>query len=258
MERVTDSLTSADGTRIVYHMQGKGVPLVILHGSLATTELYQPLADLLEARYRVVLVERRGYGLSEQGPRPSDFARQAADLAAVLAIMDEPGYVFGHSCGGLVALHAMSDSLAVRRLALYEPPVAFVGPTLVATLNRIRDLVADGRRAEAVIEFMTAISDSLPPADLLRQVAERLAPQAPGLITDLECITGMDTDLSRWSTLNTPTLLLTGEKTDAYGKNSIELLQQVLPNARTTRLRGQGHHFDDPRPVAEALSEFFA
>lgn len=257
MEQTTHCVTSADGTAIVYHTQGAGTPLVIVHGTLTTTENYRPLADLLAPRYRVVLMERRDYGVSGNGPRPADFAGRAADLNAVLDAVGEPGFVFGHSCGGLVALHSLCDSVKVRRLALYEPPVSLVGPVLASTLDNARDLASADRPADAIIEFFTAIRDSAPPAGMLEGLAALLGPYAHGMVADLECITGMDPDLSPWSTLDIPTLLLTGELTDAYGSRSIELLRQTVPNTRTVTFAGAGHQIDDPRSVAEALCEFF-
>lgn len=257
MERITESVTSTDGTRIVYHVQGQGAPLVIVHGTLAPVDTYYALADLLAPYYRVVLVERREYGVSGNGPRPLDFARQAVDLAAVLEAVGEPSFVFGHSCGGVVALHALLTPVTVRRVALYEPPVALAGPVLAATLEKARDWMAVGRPGDAIIEFFGAIMDSAPPAGMLDGMAAMLAPRAHGLVADLECFTGMDPDLSRWCTLEVPALLLSGELTDSYGTKSIDLLQQTIPNARTITFPGLGHTFDDARPVADALREFF-
>jgi pimeloyl-ACP methyl ester carboxylesterase len=255
MEHTTHSVTSADGTAIVYHTQGTGTPLIIVPGTLTTAENYRPLADLLALHYRVILMERRDYGVSGNGEHPAEFAAQAADLNAVLDAAAEPGFVFGHSCGGIVTLHALGDSAKIRRLALYEPPVSLLGPTLAPTLATVRDQVSAGRPADAVAEFFTAIRDSAPPAGMLADLAALLGPLAHGMVADLECITGMDPDLGPYSTLDLPTLLLTGEHTDAYGSRSIELLQQTLPHTHTITFPDAGHQIDDPRPVAETLRE---
>lgn len=125
----TEGVVSADGTRIVFHAQGAGPAVVIVPGALVTVDTYLELAELLAPDYRVIVVERRGYSPSGNGPRPAEFAAQAADLAAVLAAVGEPAFVFGHSAGGLVTLDATHrDPSMVRRLALYEPPAALAGP----------------------------------------------------------------------------------------------------------------------------------
>ncbi|MEC3917808.1 alpha/beta fold hydrolase [Nocardia sp. CDC160] len=259
MSRNTESVESADGTRIVFHTQGSGPPLVIVHGALVTLDMYRHLADLLSTHHRVVLIERRDYGPSGNGPRPAGFAAQAADLAAVLDTVGEPAFVFGHSMGGLVALHAMHrDPSKVRRLALYEPPVVLAGPPLAPTLASIRELMDDNQPAEAIIEFFTAILDSAPPRSVLLPLGEALASRAPGLVVDLECLTTMATDITPWSTIALPTLLLSGELTDTYGTKSIALLHTTLPNTQTTTLPGEHHNPDNPESLAAALRDFFS
>ena len=255
---LTDTTRSADGTKIVYHRIGSGPPLVIVHGTLATTEMYRPIADLLSEHYQVVLVERRDYGISGSGARPAVFARQAEDLAAVLGELDGPADVFGHSCGGLVAMHALTIGAAsIRAIALYEPPVAMAGGALTAILGRCRELLRAGCPQDAIAAFLSAVGDNVSDADV-RPIATLLAHRADGMVADLECVTATPTDLSQWPARTVPTLLLTGEATDEYARRSIALLQRHLPAAATITLPGQGHHPDDAMLMATELRAFFA
>ena len=258
MTVVTDTVLSADGTKIVYHRIGSGPPLVIVHGTLATTEMYRPIADLLSEHYQVVLVERRDYGVSGSGARPATFARQADDLVAVLGELDGPSNVFGHSCGGVVTMHALIIAPAsIRAIVLYEPPVALAGGALTETVSRCRELVRAGRPEDAIVAFFTATGDNVSDADV-RPIARLLAHRADGMVADLECVTAMPADLGQWSAKTVPTLLLTGEATDEYARRSIALLQRRLPAASAITLAGQGHHPDDAALVAAELHAFFA
>lgn len=259
MLQYREVVESADGTRIVFHSRGNGPALVIIPGALVTLDLYFQLAELLAPDYRVLVVERREYGDSGNGPRPAEFSTQADDLAAVLATLDDPAFVFGHSAGGLVALHALHrDRSMVRRLALYEPPVALAGPPLAPTLETIRRHMASARPEDAIIEFFTAIVEPTPPRAALQPLADALAFRTPGLVADLECLTAMNPDLTPWSSIAVPTLLLAGELTDPYGVESTEQLQATLPDARTVTVPGQYHHPHDAAAVAATLREFFA
>jgi pimeloyl-ACP methyl ester carboxylesterase len=146
----------------------------------------------------------------------------------------------------------------VSRLALYEPPASLVGPTLVPVLNRCRELVDAGRDADAVFHFLTVTADPSPELEAaLRPVARLLRRRAEGMLADLECITGIDPDLGGWSAIDTPTLLLTGTESDQYGRQSTDLLQELLPQARTMLLPGQAHHPGDATLVADTLRDFF-
>jgi pimeloyl-ACP methyl ester carboxylesterase len=253
-----DSVTSADGTRIVYQRAGSGPSLLIVHGTLATTAMYHPIAELLSRDYQVALVERRDYGISGSGARPATFARQAEDIAAVLGGLDGPSYVFGHSCGGLATLHASAMAApAMRAMALYEPPIALAGGAIAALADTCRGLVRAGRGEDAIAAFWSGVGDDVSAADV-RPLAALFAARAGGMVADLECVTAMPAGLNGWPAVTAPVLLLTGEKADEYGRRSIAMLQRDLPAPVTVTLAGQGHHPDDPEPVAAALHDFFA
>jgi pimeloyl-ACP methyl ester carboxylesterase len=250
------SVKSADGTRIVFRRTGSGPSLLIVPGTLATTAMYHPIASLLSRHYQVTLVERRDYGISGSGARPATFARQAEDLAAVLGALGEPSHVFGHSCGGLVTMHAAAIAAAsIRSVALYEPPAALAGGPLAATRDQCRALVRAGRPEDAVAAFWSAVGDNVSPAGV-RPLAALFAGRADGMVADLECMTAMPADPASWPAVTRPALLLTGEKSDGNARRSTALLQESLPVRDTITLAGQGHHPDNPEPVAAALHAF--
>jgi pimeloyl-ACP methyl ester carboxylesterase len=238
------SARSADGTQIVFQRGGSGPSVLIVHGTLATSAMYLPIAELLSQHYQVTLVERRGYGISGSGTRPATFARQAEDIAAVLGALGEPSHVFGHSCGGLVTLHAAAIAAAsIRSVALYEPPAALAGDALAAARDQCRALVR-------------AVGDNVSAASV-RPLAALFAGRAAGMVADLECMTAMPAGPDSWPAVTMPVLLLAGERTDGHARRSLAMLRESLPVLDTTTLAGQGHHPEDPDLVAAALHAFF-
>jgi pimeloyl-ACP methyl ester carboxylesterase len=98
---------------------GDGEPAVFVHGSLGwgeeTWREQRPLADA----YRLLLVDRRGFGASPPNGRV-DFERDAEDVADLLG---EGAHLVGHSYGGVVCLlTAGLRPEAVRSLTVIEPP----------------------------------------------------------------------------------------------------------------------------------------
>jgi pimeloyl-ACP methyl ester carboxylesterase len=98
---------------------GHGDAAVLVHGSLGwgteTWAAQRPLAD----GYRLLLVDRHGFGESP-GPDAGDFE---ADAAAVAELLPDGAHLVGHSYGGVVALLAAARRpSAVRSLAVLEPP----------------------------------------------------------------------------------------------------------------------------------------
>lgn len=97
---------------------GEGDRAVFVHGSFGwgeeTWREQRPLAE----DYRLLLIDRRGFGRSPANGRV-DFDRDADDVAELL---EEGAHLVGHSYGGVVSLLAAARRPeAVRSLVLIEP-----------------------------------------------------------------------------------------------------------------------------------------
>jgi pimeloyl-ACP methyl ester carboxylesterase len=115
----TARATSTDQTSISFLSTGQGPALVVIPGNNRRAHHYEALARDLAATHTVHVIDRRGRGLS--GPQGPDYSiDQEVDDA--LAVVDQTGaeLAFGHSYGGLIALHvALRRRLAA--LTVYEP-----------------------------------------------------------------------------------------------------------------------------------------
>jgi pimeloyl-ACP methyl ester carboxylesterase len=99
---------TVDGVRLHYDERGAGTPLVLLHGNGSMIQDFQSsgLIDLAAEKYRVIAIDRPGFGHSNR-PRNIVWTPEAqADLiASALKEMRVPrAVILGHSWGTLVAL----------------------------------------------------------------------------------------------------------------------------------------------------------
>ncbi len=108
---ISRSVTSADGTRIVYQVEGSGPTIVFLHGlggdksSWGTYGYPTYLQD-----YRLILVDARGHGASGAPDEPAGFALQrfVEDLEAIVREeTDSPPIFWGYSLGAVVGFHVL-------------------------------------------------------------------------------------------------------------------------------------------------------
>ncbi len=105
--------TRRSGVRIHYRVEGRGAPVVLIHGYTASgwSNWVAPgWVERLAAQHTLILPDLRGHGRSEKPPVAGAYSR--ASLAAdVLAVMDEEGIerapVVGYSMGGMVALELL-------------------------------------------------------------------------------------------------------------------------------------------------------
>ena len=89
---------------LAYRQVGHGRPLLLLHGLMASSEMFDPLVERLRDSFRMLIPDLRGHGASGNLTGPYDSAGMARD---VLRVMDEAGFphglVLGYSHGGTVA-----------------------------------------------------------------------------------------------------------------------------------------------------------
>jgi pimeloyl-ACP methyl ester carboxylesterase len=87
---------------IAFDRQGKGAPVVLVHGITESRRSWDPLVPALSAAYDVLRVDLRGHGESEVTP-PFDIVTMATDVHEVVeAAGMAPPLVIGHSLGAMV------------------------------------------------------------------------------------------------------------------------------------------------------------
>jgi pimeloyl-ACP methyl ester carboxylesterase len=126
-----EHIRSKDGTAIAYKKSGVGPPLVLVHGATADHTRWAPILPLLEPRFTVYAMDRRGRGQSgDQTGDQADYAieREFDDVAALVDSLAEPAVLLGHSYGGICSLEASLRTSNLRKLILYEPPIPAAFP----------------------------------------------------------------------------------------------------------------------------------
>ncbi len=252
-----DTVESADGTRIALDRSGSGPPLVIVLGAFCDRSTSKSLAALLAPSYTVYEYDRRGRGDSGDG-LPLSIEREIADLAAVLAAAGQPSFVYGHSSGGALALEAAARGAEMRRLAVYEPPYTgdyHPGPELG---ERLDDLVAAGRREEAVEQWLAMTGTPAPIVESIKHGPDWAHRQAGAhtLSQDLRLANGGHVPTGRLSGIDLPVLVMGGAASPGWAAAAIATLVSALPHAGEQILEGQQHLPDDGMIVA-ILGSFF-
>jgi pimeloyl-ACP methyl ester carboxylesterase len=251
-------VTSSDGTKIAFERTGTGPPLIAVDaaGSYRDFRPFPPPVERLATHFTVHLYDRRGRGASTDTP-PYAVEREVEDLAALIAEAGGSACVYAFSSGGLLALHAAAQGLAIPRLALFEPPVepteAPAGETPFTA--ELAALAAAGRRRDAVEHFHRGIGV---PDEVMAQMTpatwSALEAVAPTLVYDCRLSDAMSLPLLR--AVATPTLVL-----DSLGSSddltaSASAVAAAVPDATHRRLPGDWHGV--PHEVlAPALIEWF-
>ncbi len=129
MREATWTVVSRDGTSVGYRRSGAGRPLVLVHGSPADHTTFDQLIPHLEPFVTVCAMDRRGRGMSGDGPCCTH-GREFEDVAAVADALGPGVDLFGHPYGCVVALEGALLTTNLRRLILYEPWIGRYPPGL--------------------------------------------------------------------------------------------------------------------------------
>lgn len=259
---MTQFVTSKDGTRIAYETLGSGPPLVVVWGALGfrASPFARAMREELAKAYTVYDYDRRGRGESGD-TQPYAVAREVEDLRAVCEAAGGNPLVWATSSGAALALEAAASGVPMRMLAAHEPPymVGDVADRPDADFEaRMRALVAEGKRDEAVKYFMRTVGV---PGWLL--VIMRLMPfwkdaraAAHTLPYDAAVMAGFALPEARLRAIRAPTVILVGGKTTPTLRRGSEEAARVL-GARLQVVSGQNHGIQ-PKAVRPALATAFA
>src|SRR5437588_2746866 len=242
---------SKDGTPIAFDQSGQGPAIILVAGATATRLAEASLAAALAPHFTVFAYDRRGRGDSGDTP-PYAVEREVEDLEALINEAGGSAFVFGHSSGAVLALEAARLlPTKITKLAVYEPPFIIddsrppVPRDYVAHLN---ELIAAGRRGEAVEYFMT--DAMLVPAEMVAQMRNTpMWPQIEAVAHTIpydgtimgDTMSGNPSTIRKWASVTVPTLVMVGGASPAFFHNGTQALADILPNAQYRTLAGQDH-----------------
>ena len=257
---------SKDGTTIAFDRSGEGPPIVLVGGALADRSAATELAAHLAPSLTVIAFDRRGRGDSgDTAPYAVD--REVEDIESLILAAGGKAFVLGHSSGAVLALElARTHPDRITKLALYEPPFIVDGSRSLLPadyVTHLDDLVAAGRRGDAVEFFMTTAVGV--PADVVAGMREQpfwssLESTAHTLAYDgtimEDTMGGSSAPLQQWASVGVPTLVMDGGASPDWQRHAVRALADVLPDARHQTLEGQDHG-PASEVLAPALVEFF-
>jgi len=248
-------LLQINGQETYYTVEGRGQPVVVLHGWGTSSQVMSPLCGSLTDSFRVLAVDLPGFGWS---PRPPN-AWGTGDYAVhIERLMRETGIevaaLVGHSFGGRVAIQLAAQQPAlVSRLALVASagirPPRRAGYRVRVTAFKLARWVlslpvwgSTGQRVRSRLSDRFGSRDyraagAMRPT-LVKVVNEDLAPLLPAV--------------------QAPTLLLWGDQDQEVPRSAMEIMAGQIPQARFIVLEGAGHFpfLDAPEKFGRILKEF--
>lgn len=231
-------VTSGDGIRTRYEVEGSGPPLVLHIGFLGSLEDWSredaPYTQALRDTYQLILVDPRGQGKSDKPHDPESYTLEAR-ARDIVAVLDDLGvdrsHFWGYSMGGSVG-YMLTARHQDRLKSLIVGASGLMGKPADPEKDQLYRWLANGMK-EFVAEW-EGVLGPLPPGPRERWLsgdaeALRAARRAPGQA---------DVLAEALRLVPLPALIYVGTDDD---QASVERGAQLLPNARFVRLNGLNH-----------------
>ncbi len=261
--RLPDLYLEVDGARLRYRDEGQGPALILIHGWMLDLDMWEAQAAALSAAYRVIRLDRRGFGLSSGMP---SLARDVDDLAALCRRLKlQRIAILGMSQGARVALQ-----FAIRSPEWVVCLVLDGTPSLDAAhgTNDPAELPYQHYRAVAQSQGVAAFRRewaghplmSLRTSDpCARELLARMIERSPGRdLTDAASGPAFATTRQMIESIRAPVLLIGGAlDLDSRKRFADELMSQFV-HVERAQIPDAGHlcSLDNPAAYTFTLRQF--
>ena len=263
---------STGGVNIAYQVHGEGpVDLVLLTGILSNAEtLWEEPGiargfDRLAECSRLIIMDRRGVGMSDRFERPATPEEDVADIDAVLdAVGSEEAAIYGTAGGAIQAVqYAVARPERTRALILYagfikttraeDMPWADSTEERNARLNRLLEHWGEGANTDL-------LAPSAADDPHIRQWFSRLerTSVSPGTWSMLSRDLGEQDGRDLLAQITVPTLILHRTDDRLIDVRHSRYMAERVPGARYVELPGQDHlvSIGDSEAVHGEIIEF--
>jgi pimeloyl-ACP methyl ester carboxylesterase len=250
--RVVSGRVEIGGGKLYYEMAGRGRTVVLIHGGLADSRLWDDQFSAFARHYRVVRYDLRGFGKSDFSMGPLSHVE---DLAALLRFLKiKRASLVGLSLGGMVAMDfTLEHPLMVERLILAASGLR--GYQGVKNEQGIAaNLAAEKEGMEKAIAlwlehpfFATGKSNAVYQQRMKAMLADNFRTWGPTPAPIVWTWPSLPV-IERLSTIKQPTLVIVGDRDFVNITAIADILTTKIPNARKAIINGVSHHLNMEKP----------
>ena len=252
------------GQRLYYEdTGGTGLPLVLSHGFLMDSDMFEPQVRALAGSRRVITWDQRGHGRTASTPGPFTYWDSAEDLAGLLDHLSvQRAVVGGMSQGGFIALRfALAHPERTAGLVLIDTQSGREDPEKSMQYDLMHDVWVGSGPNDQLVEMVAAIIIGNRRPESAAWIDKWRAREPQSLTPIYRTLMDRDDVTARLGEIQAPALVIHGTDDVAIDISVGEKLCANLPAGRgLVRVEGAGHssNLTHPEPVNRAIEGFLA
>ena len=272
--REASRFVEAGGLTWHVQMTGRGPPLLLVHGTGASTHSWRDLIALLADRFEVVAPDLPGHAFSgtPASSRMSLPGMASALTALVRALGVTPRIVVGHSAGAaILAQMCLDRSIAPAGLISLNGAMLPIGGVAGQIFSPLARILASGPALSRLFAWWAG--DATVVARLIAQTGSKLDRAGLAfyrrLAGDPRHAAGALSMMANWNlgplerrlpTLTTPLVLAVGSRDGSISPNDAFRIRDLVPGSRIEQFRGLGHlaHEEDPAAIMALIERYAA
>ncbi|HPO12138.1 MAG TPA: alpha/beta hydrolase [Candidatus Hydrogenedentes bacterium] len=260
--RTLGDFAAPDGVRIHYYEQGRGEPVILVHGFAVNADLnwrWVGVSRALARDYRVIAFDNRGHGLSGKPHDPDQYGMEMVE--DVVRLMDHlkipRAHVAGYSLGGYITLKLMM--MHPDRIISAAPCAAGWERGDGENMRRIGEMADRLERGEGFKPILRALDPKEDPfADLRMLTVDaclRYMNDTKAMAAAVRSISALEVKEWELRANRIPALTIVGSEDPL--KKGADALSVTMTNHRIVVLKGANHHSAIKRPrFARELKKF--
>ena len=241
-----------NGTRLAYEVRGEGDPVVLIHGGLVDSRMWDDQVEPFAQSHRVIRYDLRGFGKSAFSTGPFSHVE---DLKALLDDLHvERASLVGVSVGGNTALDfALEHPERVADLVLVNSSLRGYKAQPLAESVAVNRAAAE-QGMETAIELWLRhplFASGRDNPEFERRMRQMLADNWRfwGPENSITVTWPSPPTLERLSAVAAPTLIVVGDRDAPHILGMADSLATRIPGARRVFIQGASHHPNMERPA---------
>jgi len=240
--------------------EGSGFPLVLVHGFLGSSEMWEPQINFFKNYFRVIAPDLPGFGKSKE-VKSHNSIQSIANL--LLKCLEEKKidkfYLLGHSMGGMIVQEiAKKSGNKISKLICYSTGPRGEMPGRFETVDQSRDnLKKNGLEimARNIAKTWFVKGENAKYFDICINAGKQASIETvDNALIAFKNWNGVDT----LKNIKNKTLIVWGDKDKSYNLEQIKTLEKNIPNSSLIVFNNCAHniHLEEPEKFNNTIKHF--